>query len=230
MADTETGNLSANRRIEVFIVNYSGGEKLQKCIESLLTSDYPALDVRIIDNPPKDPVVNKIRAYYPEVDVIEPERNVGYAGAIHIAVKKCHTEQLVICNNDLEFTPDCISKLVQTMETSGAAAVSARIVNPGESEIESKYNASLNPMYFLIDGVFSDRSKAVYPSGACFLIEHVALTSCLPPEKFFLYYEDVFLGMSLRIKGSEIVQANDAVVHHEHGYSVRRMSSYKLTF
>ena len=216
--------------IEVFVVNYSGGEKLLNCVRSLLGSMYRPLRVRIIDNPPRDHVLNEISALYPQVEIIEPPSNVGYAGAMHIAAERCSSELLIICNNDLQFTPGCIPRLVGTYVQTGAAAVSARIVNPNESRLESEYNASLNPLYFLINGVFSDRSRAVYPSGACFLVERKALRECLPPREIFLYYEDVFLGMRLRMSGREIVQATDAVVHHEHGYSADKMLRYRLAF
>jgi hypothetical protein len=219
-----------NPPIEVFIVNYSGDEQLLKCVESLLESDYPEYHIRVVDNPPYDPILDEIKNQHPQIDVIKPETNVGYAGAIHIAAKACSTDLLIICNNDIVFKPDCLTELVRTYKNTRAAAVSARIVNPNETHLESEYNATLNPLFFLIDGVFSDRSQAVYPSGACFLIEWDALNKCLPPEEFFLYYEDVFIGMALRVSGQEIVQANRAVVHHEHGYSVSRINPVRLAF
>ena len=172
--------------LEVFVVNYLGGENLLECISSLYASDYPAVAIRIIDYPPYDPVLDEAAKRYPGVEIIKPGANRGYAGAMHIAAAKCSRELLVICNNDLVFEPDCLGKMVDVHESSGAASVSARIVNPDESPIESGFNASLNPFFYLIHGVFNDRTRAVYPSGACFLIEKKALADCLPPEEFFL--------------------------------------------
>lgn len=220
----------ANPRVDVFVVNYAGGEMLIKCVESILTSDYQFFQLHIIENNSGDPAIDTVRQKYTDVNIIELTENVGYAGAMHVAYEKCSSGLLVICNNDLVFEPDCLSKMVAAQLSSGAAAVSARIINPDESELESRGNASLNPLFYLISGVFEDRSRAVYPSGACFLIQRDELGSSLPPRELFLYYEDVFVGMALRIRGREIVQANDAVVHHEHGYSVARMSRFKLTF
>ena len=156
--------------LEVFIVNYAGGDKLVKCVESLLSSDYPSLRVRIIDNPPHDPIIGTIKGQFPQVEIIESTTNVGYAGAMHIAAKESQSELLVVCNNDLVFDISCLTGLVADYRESGAAAVSARVINPGEGPLESGYNATLNPLFFLVSGVFTDRSRAVYPSGACFLI------------------------------------------------------------
>jgi hypothetical protein len=217
-------------QIEVFVVNYYGGEKLLHCVKSLLGSMYRPFRVRIIDNPPRDPVLDEIIALYPQVDIIEPPSNVGYSGAIHIAAEKCQTDLLIICNNDLLFSTGCIPKLVAVYRQTHAAAVSPRIINPNESHLEANYNATLNPLYFLINGVFADRSRTVYPSGACFMVERKALVECLPPKEFFLYYEDVFTGISLRMSGREMVQANDAVVHHSHGYSVNKLLKYRIAF
>jgi len=216
--------------LEIFVVNYAGGEKLIDCVRSLLASDYASFLVHIIENNSSDPAIDTIRREYPDVDIIELDENIGYAGAMHVAHEKCSSDFLVICNNDLVFKPDCLAKLVAARQSTNAAAISARIINPHETELESGLNASLNPLFFLIHGVFEDRSRAVYPSGACFLIRRDELGPCLPPKEFFLYYEDVFVGMALRRRGRQIVQANDAVVHHAHGFSVGSVSSYRLTF
>ncbi len=224
------GHIQVAPPVEAFIVNYAGGEKLVSCVESLLASDYPSLRVRVIENNSRDDAIPLLREKHPGVDIIELEENVGYAGAMHVAAEKCESGLLIICNNDLVFEPDCVSKMVKTHLSSGASAVSARIVNPDETELERTTNASLNPLYFLVGGVFTDRTKAVYPSGACFLIIKDELAACLPPREMFLYYEDVFVGMALRSRGREIVQANDAAVHHHHGYSVASVSPFMLTF
>jgi len=230
MPDGDNINKPDHTPIEVFVVNYYGGEKLLNCVKSLLASMYRPFRVRIIDNPPRDPVLDEIITLYPHVEIIEPPANVGYAGAIHIAAEKCQSDLLIICNNDLLFSPGCIPKLVATYHQTRAAAVSPRIVNPNEGHLEANYNATLNPLYFLINGVFADRSRAVYPSGACFLVERKALMECLPPKELFLYYEDVFIGILLRMSGREVIQANEAVVHHLHGYSVNRLLQYRLAF
>jgi GT2 family glycosyltransferase len=120
--------------------------------------------------------------------------------------------------------------MVAAQVSTEAAAVSARIINPNEGEIELNRNASLNPFFFLVSGVFEDRSRAVYPSGACFLVQREELALSLPPKEMMLYYEDVFVGMALRVRGGEIIQADDAVVHHEHGYSVAKVNARRLTF
>ena len=164
----------------------------------MVSSGYPALKVRIIDNPPSDPIIETINKNFPNVEIIKPPVNVGYAGAMHIAAKECRSELLVIANNDLIFESTCLNELIKCWKETGAAAVSARVINPGETQIQSAYNASLNPLFFLIYGVFADRSRAVYPSGACFLIDRETLRNSLPPAELFLYYEDVILGMFLR--------------------------------
>ncbi|MCX6645036.1 MAG: hypothetical protein NTY09_01555, partial [bacterium] len=100
-----------------------------------------------------------------------------------------------------------------------------------ESEIEKSTNASLNPLLYLMDGVFTDRTKAVYPSGACFLLKRDgSLPYPIVDKDYFLYYEDVYIGFLLRALGKVVVQCPDAVVKHIGSHSVKKSNPNRIAF
>jgi GT2 family glycosyltransferase len=214
----------------VVIVDYDGADVLPRCLTSLVETVSPDTIITVIDN--ASPVDSKLLV--PDVlknriEVIRLESNKGYAGAIAYAWYLCFEDFLAICNNDIEFTPGWLDQLVSTAESTRAHAVSAVIEHENESDLERTTNASLNPLLYLIPGVFRDRTKAVYPSGACFLLRRDRSMSLPVDPDYFLYYEDVYIGFLLRAMGKTVVQCNDAKVQHVGSHSVGRMRSSEIT-
>jgi GT2 family glycosyltransferase len=216
----------------IIVVEYDGAEVLSKCLSSLSTTVPGHIPITVIDNnSPADvmsliPDTNRDR-----FDVVKMKVNAGYAGAIAKAWEIGDEEYLIIANNDLEFTPGWFESLIKTADETGAYAVSAVIKHENESEIEKSTNASLNPLLYLVEGIFTDRTKAVYPSGACFLLKRDGSIPCPVVDKdYFLYYEDVYIGFLLRAFGKDVVQCPDAVVKHIGSHSVKKSNPNRIAF
>ena len=215
----------------VVIVDFDGEGVLAKCLESLVATVSPGTPLTIIDNASPSPSQLLIPdSLIGRVELLRLDRNVGYAGAIVAAWQMGDEKYIVIANNDLEFEPGRLDSLVATAESTGAHAVSAIIEHEGESEIERSTNASLNPLLYLIPGIFKDRTKAVYPSGACFLVRRDKDFPAPVDGSYFLYYEDVYIGFLLRSLGKIVVQSLDSKVRHIGSHSVKRWSETDATF
>lgn len=216
----------------IFVVEYDGADVLPECLASLVSTIPDVVPVTLIDNDsPSD-----IKDFIPEsiqdrFDILRLEKNEGYAGAIARAWETGDEEYIIVANNDLEFTPGWFESLIETANQTGAHAVSAVIRHENESEIEQTTNASLNPLLYLIDGIFTDRTKAVYPSGACFLLRRDGTIPCPVVDKeYFLYYEDVYIGFLLRSLGKKIVQCPTSVVRHIGSHSVKKSIPNRIAF
>ena len=194
--------------VRVVIVEFDGAEVLPKCLASLVSTVSPETRVTVIDN--ASPVKAEMlvpKELVGKIEILQLDANLGYAGAIHRAWTIGDEQLLVVANNDIEFTPGWLDALVSTAEESGVYAVSAVIEHENESDLEKTTNASLNPLLYLIPGIFKDRTKAVYPSGACFLLRRDGNLPVVPVDPdFFMYYEDVYIGFLLRSLGKRVVQ------------------------
>jgi len=218
-------------RVRVVVIDYDGADVLPLCLESLAGSVDSTVPISVLDNASPFPS----KALIPEsllnrIDLIQLGKNNGYAGAIAYAWENFSEEFLIIANNDLEFTPGWLEKLIDTAETTGAHAVSAVIDHGTESDLEKSTNASLNPLFYLIKGVFKDRTVAVYPSGACFLLRNDKNIPCPVDPGYFLYYEDAYIGLFLRALDKKVVQCPDSVVKHAGSHSVKRTNPKKIAF
>ena len=224
--------LTAMTSVRVVIVDYNGRDVLPACLTSLATTVAPGIPLTVIDNASPAPSGESVPDNFRNrIEIIRSEKNEGYAGAIFRAWTIGNEKYLIIANNDIEFTPGWLDALVDTAENSGAYAVSAVIEHENESDLEKSTNASLNPLLYLIPGIFTDRTKAVYPSGACFLLRRDRNLKSPPVDPYyFLYFEDVYIGFLLRALGKAVVQCPDAKVRHVGRHSVSKSNPNFVAF
>ena len=76
-------------KISAIIVIYNGMQRdwIQKCFESVLNSSLP-IDIIAVDNGSTDGSVELIQHYYPRVDLIISNENVGFGKAKQCRNKK----------------------------------------------------------------------------------------------------------------------------------------------
>ncbi len=221
--------------VRVVVVEYSGEDVLRRCLASLGKTIPTTVPITIIDNaslvPAETLIPDEMRDRPGPIEVVRLGKNVGYAGAIERAWSIGDEEFLAIANNDLEFSPGWLDALIETARKTGASAVSSTIRHENESKLEKSTNASLNPLLHLVPGVFMDRTKAVYPSGACFLLRRDPGMATPPVEaNYFLYYEDVYLGFLLRALGKTVVQCPDSEVRHVGSHAVGKSNPNLVAF
>jgi hypothetical protein len=73
--------------IGVAIVSYNTRELLRACLESLRGCHLPLHSV-VVDNGSRDGSVTMVREQFPEVKLIEPGRNLGFAGGTNAALRR----------------------------------------------------------------------------------------------------------------------------------------------
>jgi GT2 family glycosyltransferase len=102
----------------VIIVTYDGAKWIDKCLGSLIYSTIP-LEVIVVDNGSSDGTPQKIRQGYPNVEIIETHKNLGFGKANNIGIKKAYeagAEHIFLLNQDAWVEPDTIEKLIKTAE------------------------------------------------------------------------------------------------------------------
>ncbi|MFH1676934.1 MAG: glycosyltransferase [bacterium] len=217
--------------MRIFIPDYSGENVLPPCLESLISTIPENIGITVIDNFSPTPSESLIPSRHKDrIEVIRSEKNLGYAGAILKAWEICTDEYLIVANNDIEFLPGWFEAIINFAEKSKAHAVRAVIENENDTGIDKSTNASLNVLLYLIPGIFKDRTKAVYPSGACFLLRHDPLDLPIVDADYFLYYEDAYIGFLLRSLGKIVLQCPEAKVRHRGSHSVGKFNRSKIAF
>ena len=100
------------------VITYNGYKWIDHCIGSLFKSTIP-INVVVIDNGSSDGTPETIRQKYPQVEIIETLRNLGFGRANNLGIKKAFesgADHIFLLNQDAWVEPDTIEKLAKAAE------------------------------------------------------------------------------------------------------------------
>ena len=226
------------------VVNYEGGSFLTACVRSLVgdTSAGPA-EIVVVDNGSKDGSVAALRAALPAVTVLEPGRNLGYAGAANRGIASTHAPVIAVCNPDLTVAPGAAAAMLGRLESEpdlGAVGPAVREPDgtryPSARRVPSVTDAVGHAVLGLVksDNRFTRRYRELdadptrprdvdWVSGAAIWLRRSALDSVGGWDAgYFMYVEDVDLCWRLRGAGWRIAYEPAGEVVHVQGASTAR--------
>lgn len=104
-----------NQTVYAIVVTYNGAKWVDKCFSSLVNSSIP-LKILAIDNSSSDGTPTLIREKFPQVEVIETGKNLGFGKANNIGLKRVldeNADYAFLLNQDAWVEKDTIEKLVE---------------------------------------------------------------------------------------------------------------------
>jgi GT2 family glycosyltransferase len=104
--------------VGVVVVNYNGGTMTLECLRSVLASDWPADELRVVlvDNASSDGIATRVRAEMPAVEVVESRVNGGFGAGCNLGIRALEgSEYVALVNNDATVTENWLPPLVQAM-------------------------------------------------------------------------------------------------------------------
>lgn len=125
-----TASLESYPFIRVVILAFDGVDMTLECIRSVLNGDWPEdrMEIVLVDNGSLDDVVDRTRAAFPKVRIIEPLRNTGFAAGCNLGIRATVSsdgavlhpfDHVALVNNDATVTPGWLMPLVEEMTASG---------------------------------------------------------------------------------------------------------------
>lgn len=235
--------------LSVVVVSYNTRDLLRDCLRSVAASS-PQAEVFVVDNGSRDASVEMVRAQFPSVIVIPLDRNLGFAGANNVALRRCTGRRVLLLNPDARLAPGALAAMNAALDRwPDAAAVGPRVVNPDGSlqscgyrfptllaDLRQSRNVDRLLSWMVGPGPSSPHAPRAtegevdWCDGACMLIRREALdTVGLLDEQYFLYTEEVDWCFNARKAGWRIVVAPDAEVIHHRGQSSASTGSATFT-
>lgn len=122
-------------RVGCVVVHYGADELTMRCLQALLADDAsPPLRVVLVDNGPGRDFGHRVRAAAPQVVVVEPGMNLGFAGGCNLGVRALGDEVdlIALVNSDVIVSPGWLVPLVEAMEAEpGLGAASPKMLLEG---------------------------------------------------------------------------------------------------
>ena len=215
------------------IVLYHSPAEVLKTVQCLQDSDI-MMDLFIVDNSPEDSVGNQIRWQCPGVTYLPQASNRGFGAGHNAVLPNLRSRYHLICNPDVTFSPNLLSRMVAFMEQHPDIAVlTPHVVNEDGSE---QFLPKRHPtIRYLLGGRLEKRgspfaewraeytmanvgltvpTSVEYATG-CFMLVRTAYFRQLGGfnEKFFLYHEDSDLSRRMLRKGAIVYHPDMTICH-----------------
>ncbi|WP_144121256.1 bifunctional polysaccharide deacetylase/glycosyltransferase family 2 protein [Catellatospora sichuanensis] len=119
--------------VSVIVPAYNESANIEATVRSLIASDYPNVEVIVVDDGSTDGTAELVRRLrLPNVYVVEQE-NAGKPTALNTGVMFARGDILVMVDGDTVFEPDAVGELVQPLADPGVGAVSGntKVANRG---------------------------------------------------------------------------------------------------
>jgi GT2 family glycosyltransferase len=99
--------------VSVTIVTYNSGRFIEKCLESVLSQDYPYYEVVVVDNASTDGTVETLERFESRCRVVYNAENAGFAAAQNQAIALSRGAWVLTINPDVLLHPDFLAALVE---------------------------------------------------------------------------------------------------------------------
>ena len=234
-------------KLSVIIVSYKVRFYIEQSLRSLLRAvDGIDTEIFVVDNHSDDGSVEFISERFPDVNVIDSSRNLGFSRANNLAMRQCEGEYILLLNPDTIVAETTIRDVLNFMDThpkAGGAGV-MMLKDNGEKAMESRRGIP-TPMtsFYKMSGLcgrypMSHRFGHYYMSylpwdkperieivsGAFFMLRHAAINKVgMLDEDFFMYGEDIDLSYRLLKGGYENWYIPAPILHYK-GESTHKSS------
>jgi hypothetical protein len=115
-------SVQAQLRTAVVILNYNTRRHLEQYLPSVVA--YSS-GVRIIvaDNGSPDDSIEFVRTHYPQIEILDLQRNYGFAEGYNQALKHVDADLYVLLNSDVEVTPGWLEPVLEKFRTDPDLAI-----------------------------------------------------------------------------------------------------------
>ena len=234
--------------LSIVIVNWNTKKLLLDCLASIYgTIKGISFDIFVVDNASSDGSVAAVRTAYPDVKLIENEKNLGFAAANNKALRQMNGKYALLLNTDTVLTDGAIEKIHDYMVTHNDVAMACgQLLNEDGSKQNSVANfpsiLSLLVNETLLRIIFPKKfpsKRQEYKSpievdsciGACLMVRKKAMDEVgLLDERYFFFLEETDWALAMRKAGWKSCFVPDAKIFHLQGQSAGDNVNARIMF
>lgn len=124
--------------VSVIVVTFNGQQYISECLSALLSSDYPSLEIIVVDNASSDNTLKELEKYGGKITIIKNIKNLGFAAGNNVGIKKSHGEIIILINQDAIVKKNSINELVNSFTKDEKVMISgSKILYPNSRKIQS---------------------------------------------------------------------------------------------
>jgi hypothetical protein len=225
------------------LVNWNGAEHTIPCVESLRGSDYPNVQIVVVDDGSTDSSPDRIAARFPALEILRQPANLGVSQARNRGIARAAelgSDYVLILDNDTRVDPTLISCLVAEAKARGnAAAVGPKIYHLHDparlwfayGRVSLWTGLYFNPVYNSVDrGQFDQFAEMDAASTCCLLVPRRMFDVVGGFDPNFTWNEDVDWSLRARRAGFRLLYCPQGRVWHLGGGSSRKLPRASIRY
>jgi N-acetylglucosaminyl-diphospho-decaprenol L-rhamnosyltransferase len=212
--------------VAVVVVTHQSAAHLSELVSALVPQLREEDELAIVDNASTDGTPELARSLHERVRVIETNANLGFAGGCHVGAEATQAPLLLFLNPDSQPRQECLQRLrAAASEHPDWAAWQAAVLLD-----EQRINTSGGVVHYLGIGWAGDCERPLaalpdgdrevaFPSGAAMVVRRSIWTQLGGLDRdYFMYGEDLDLGLRLWLAGHRVGLVPGARVTHSYEF------------
>ena len=117
-------------KLAVVILNWNGRKFLERFLPGLLKTLPDYAEAVVCDNASTDDSVSFLREHFPQVRLLQNDRNEGFARGYNLALERVEATYYCLLNSDIEVTEGWIEPVIEQMDANEKiAAVQPKLLS-----------------------------------------------------------------------------------------------------
>jgi GT2 family glycosyltransferase len=231
----------------VALVCWNNRKYLEPCLRSLYGSGMRhGVEVVVVDNGSTDGSQEMLRALFPDVQIVQNDRNVGLGRGCNQGIEATRAPYVLLLNNDTLVNGPSLDALIDCMRARpDAGAVGGTLLNE-DGSFQAAHNRFPSLLEeFLVATRIGELLWREYPShqggtsvepvdwigSACLLLRRAALDQVgLLDEGYFIYGDETDLQFRLAAGGWKVYYVPGATTIHFGGRSMDRWRRRRMVY
>ena len=231
-------------KVAIVILNWNGEKMLRQYLSSVMQYSQDEATVYVADNASTDGSLAMLRAEFPEVRLIELDKNWGFAEGYNQALRQIEAEYYLLLNSDIEVTPHWLTPMIALMDAQQVVAACQpkllSIYNRQTFEYAGSSGGYIDRLGYPFcrgrvfetveqdEGQYDDPTDVHWATGAALMIRAKDYWDVGGLDaRFFAHNEEIDLCWRLRIRGRRIVCVPDSYVYHVGGGTLPKSNPMK---
>ena len=217
--------------VSIVILNYNAGQLLDECIQSIYKTEKVDFEIILVDNASTDKSYKVYVQKFPDVKLIENEKNLGYCEGNNVGIRVTKGEFVVVLNPDTVVNPNWLYELIHAYKKNGEGIYQPKILATTDHDMLLSSGQFIQLFGFgysrgkgetHVEGS-NNIEKIGYASGTCIFTSKKIIEKLNLFDPFlFAYHDDLDLCWRASMLGINSFYVPASVIFHPiEGYSFK---------
>ena len=222
---------SSEPLVSIVILNYNAGKLLDDCLHSIHKTEKVNFEIILVDNASTDKSYKEYTQKFPDVNLIENSKNLGYCEGNNVGIRATKGEFVVVLNPDTIVNPTWLHELLHAYKKNGEGIYQPKILATTDHDMLLSSGQFIQLFGFgysrgkgetHIEGS-NNIEKIGYASGTCIFTSKKIIEKLNLFDPFlFAYHDDLDLCWRASMLGINSFYVPSSVIFHPiEGYSFK---------